>query len=177
MNESDREVEIVEGAIELLPYFRSINEEWIQDMFALEPTDRHVLEHAKELILDRGGRILFARDHALGVVGTCALLEHGDSRFELTKMGVTGHARGRGIGDRLLVAALACTESMPAKDVFLLTNSRCEAAIHLYEKHGFKHDTEIMHEYGPLYRRCDVAMRYSPGLVESQSSVRETETG
>jgi GNAT superfamily N-acetyltransferase len=153
------DVEILDSKPELLPYFRSINEEWIREMFSLERTDREVLENARALILDRGGRILYARHRELGVVGTCALLRRSGGAFELTKMGVTPSARGRGIGEALLAHAIALTDSLGIAKLFLLTNARCEAAIHLYEKHGFEHDAEVMREYGPLYARCNVAMR------------------
>ena len=46
--------------------------------------------------------------------------------------------------------------------VYLLTNRKCEAAIHLYEKLGFVHDAEIMAKFGARYERCDVAMSYRP---------------
>ena len=44
--------------------------------------------------------------------------------------------------------------------LFLLTNKKCEAAIHLYEKNGFVHCEEIMQKFGCAYERCDVAMHY-----------------
>jgi ribosomal protein S18 acetylase RimI-like enzyme len=43
-----------------------------------------------------------------------------------------------------------------------LTNTRCAAAIHLYEKNGFRHDAGIMARYGARHERCDVAMRSRP---------------
>jgi ribosomal protein S18 acetylase RimI-like enzyme len=49
---------------------------------------------------------------------------------------------------------------MGAETLYLLTNKQCEVAIHLYEKLGFRHDTEIMETYGACYARCDVAMKY-----------------
>ena len=51
-----------------------------------------------------------------------------------------------------------------ADPLFLLTNARCEAAVHLYEKLGFHHDQAIMDFYGAEYERCNVAMRYRPGM-------------
>ena len=44
--------------------------------------------------------------------------------------------------------------------LYLLTNARCAPAIHLYERSGSVHDTEILREFGGRYARCDVAMRY-----------------
>lgn len=156
------EFEILIDAEALLPHFAAINREWINEMFVLEETDRAVLDNARELILDRGGRILFARHPELGVVGTCALLKTSDGEYELTKMGVSSTARGLKAGETLLLAAIELAMEMGAGNLYLLTNHICEAAIHLYEKQGFRHDAEIMERFGARYRRCDVAMRYYP---------------
>lgn len=153
-------IEILVNSPELLPYFKSINEEWITDMFSLEKTDLDVMDNAQSLILDRGGKILFARHLQLGVVGTCALLKKEEKVFELTKMGVLKKARGLKAGEKLLQAVIALAKKMGIETLFLLTNHQCEAAIHLYRKHGFQDDEDIMRKYGPLYKRCDVAMRY-----------------
>ena len=118
----------------LLPYFREINEEWINSMFTLEATDRDVLANAQALIIDRGGKILYARHSRLGVVGTCALLKKAEDAFELTKMGVLEAARGLKIGEQLLQYTIELARSMNIHNLFLLTNHRCEAAIHLYYK-------------------------------------------
>jgi ribosomal protein S18 acetylase RimI-like enzyme len=155
-------IEILVNAPELLSHFKAINEEWISEMFSLEKTDREVLENAQTLILDRGGKILYARHPSLGVVGTCALLKKEEGAFELTKMGVLKTARGLKVGEQLLLAVITLAKEMQIANLFLLTNHRCEAAIHLYRKNGFKDDAEIMRRYGPLYQRCDVAMRYFP---------------
>jgi len=63
-------------------------------------------------------------------------------------------------GEFLLQAVIARAQAMSADPLYLLTSSRCAAAIHLYEKLGFRHDAGIMAEYGARYARCDVAMRY-----------------
>ena len=51
---------------------------------------------------------------------------------------------------------------MGAELLYLLSNRKSAAAIHLYEKLGFRHDAEIMQRFGIRYARCDVAMRYHP---------------
>jgi ribosomal protein S18 acetylase RimI-like enzyme len=51
-------------------------------------------------------------------------------------------------------------KTMRIETLYLLTNARCEAAIHLYEKLGFRHDADIMARYGARYERCNVAMRH-----------------
>jgi len=140
--------------------FQAINEEWISAMFRMEQADREVLEDPRTHILDPGGAILFVEAPGLGIVGTCAIRKTGVRSAELTKMGVRASARGLKAGEFLLAAAIERASAMGIDDLYLLTNSRCEAAIHLYEKLGFEHDAEVMAKYGARYQRCDVAMRY-----------------
>jgi N-acetylglutamate synthase-like GNAT family acetyltransferase/DNA-binding MarR family transcriptional regulator len=141
--------------------FYEINAEWINSMFRLEATDREVLENPRERIVACGGAILFVEAPGLGVVGTCALQKTGERTFELTKMGVRTSARGLKAGEFLLKAIIERAKAMGVETLYLLTNKRCEAAIHLYEKLGFEHDAEIMAKYGSRYERSDVAMRYT----------------
>jgi N-acetylglutamate synthase-like GNAT family acetyltransferase len=140
--------------------FHDINAEWISDMFQLEQIDRDVLENPRERIIDPGGAILFVEAPGLGVIGTCALQKTGPNSFELTKMGVRESARGLKAGEYLLAAMIDRAQAMGVETLYLLTNAKCAAAIHLYEKLGFRHDAEIMANYGARYERCDVAMRW-----------------
>lgn len=142
--------------------FHRINAAWIEAMFRLEPTDLDVLLHPRERIVDAGGAILFLEAAGDGVIGTVALQKTGEGQFELTKMGVTAAAQGRGAGERLLRAALAEAGRLGAERLYLLTSSKCAAAIRLYERHGFVHDAGVMREFGGRYARCDVAMLYAP---------------
>ena len=144
----------------LAPHFRDINAEWIGAMFRLEETDRDVLQHPREKIIEPGGDILFVEAEGLGIVGACALQKTGATSYELTKMGVRESARGRKAGEFLLAAVIERARELGADPLYLLTNTRCAAAIHLYEKLGFRHDAQIMARYGARYARCDVAMRY-----------------
>jgi GNAT superfamily N-acetyltransferase len=140
--------------------FYDINAQWITSMFALEDHDRHVLSHPRDVILDPGGVILLVSSAAQGIVGVCALMKSGEGAFELTKMGVLENIRGLKAGEFLLRAVLDRAATMDMTSLYLLTNSKCEAAIHLYEKVGFVHDAAIMRAYGGTYARCDVAMSY-----------------
>lgn len=140
--------------------FHDINAEWINSMFRLEDTDREVLQNPREHIIAPGGQILFVEAPGLGVVGACALQKTGATSFELTKMGVRESARGLKAGEYLLATVIQRAKELGADPLYLLTNAKCAAAIHLYEKHGFQHDAEIMASYGARYERCDVAMRW-----------------
>ena len=153
---------IREFSDELAPHFHRINAQWITDMYTLEPTDVDVLENPRERIIDRGGDILFVEDPELGIVGTCGLQKTGERQFELTKMGVVPEARGRKAGEFLLHAMIERALALGCDRLYLLSNSKGAAGVHLYEKAGFVHDAGIMEEFGRRYARTNVAMLYRP---------------
>lgn len=151
---------IREFSDELAVHFHDINAEWITAMFQMEDTDRDVLQNPRARIIDAGGAILFVEAKGLGIVGTCALQKTGENSFELTKMGVRESARGLKAGEFLLAAIIDRATALGAEPLYLLSNAKCAAAVHLYEKSGFRHDAGIMARYGARYERCNVAMRY-----------------
>jgi DNA-binding MarR family transcriptional regulator/ribosomal protein S18 acetylase RimI-like enzyme len=163
INQAAMQSQVVIKAFEpdLAHHFETINKEWIDDMFVLETIDKQVLKDPQSHIIDKGGKIWFAEHPILGIVGTCAFWKKGKDTFELTKMGVLKSARGLKVGEILLQHMLNETQSLGIKKLFLLTNSKCESAIHLYEKNGFVHDKTIMQDYGENYARCNVAMLYN----------------
>lgn len=161
------EFSIREFTDELAGTFREINTQWIEKMYRLEPADLDVLEHPRERIIDAGGAILFVEAIGAGIIGTCALRKTGERQFELTKMGVLEAARGLKAGEFLLGAAIERAQSMGAELLYLLSNRKSAAAIHLYEKLGFAHDAQIMRRFAAQYARCDVAMRYKPRAGKS----------
>ena len=158
---------LVEYDERLAPEFDAITREWVQEMFSLEANDIKIIENPKEMILDRGGEILFVEAGSLGIVGTCALMPVDGSSFELTKMGVRASARGLKAGEFLLARVLERARQLPIGELFLLTNKKCAAAIHLYEKAGFIHDADIMERFGKRYARCDVAMSFDLATPKS----------
>lgn len=158
--EAEPRLHLREFTDDLAPDFHAINAEWIDALFQLEQTDRDVLENPRARIIAPGGTILFVEAPHLGIIGACALQKTGEGCFELTKMGVRATARDLKAGEFLLSAIIARAAAMGAETLYLLTNRKCAAAIHLYEKLGFVHDAAIMARYGARYARCDVAMRH-----------------
>ena len=150
---------IIEYRDDFAADFYTINAAWIRAMFVLEAHDEHVLSHPRETIVDPGGTILFVAGADGAILGTGALMPTGGGAIELTKMGVREDARGTGAGAFLLAALIERGRALGAAPLYLLTNARCQAAVHLYEKAGFQHDAAIMATYGATYERCDVAMR------------------
>jgi putative acetyltransferase len=118
--------------------FRSLNEEWITKFFTIEARDIEILGDPENSILKHGGHIYMAY---LGpeAVGCVALESMGGGVYELSKMAVTPHLRGQGLGRRLLEHAIKQAKALGAKSLFLGSNSKLENAVHLYESVGFQH--------------------------------------
>ncbi|MGD2132306.1 MAG: bifunctional helix-turn-helix transcriptional regulator/GNAT family N-acetyltransferase [Maricaulaceae bacterium] len=163
------EIEIVDYAPELARAFYEINHEWVSEMYEVEAADLAQMNDPEAAIIAPGGAVVFARSRMLGVVGTGALVDMGGGVYELAKMGVLRKARGRGAGDLIIRQLIKKAGELGARELFLLTNKKSVAAIHLYEKHGFVHDAEIMERYGAEYERCNVAMKYDPAAAPEAS--------
>lgn len=140
--------------------FATLNLEWLQRWFVVEPFDREVLGNPERHILADGGRILFAVDTADRAIGTVALMRAGDGVYELTKMAVAPEARGRGIGRQLMDAALALYRTLDARELFLESSSKLGPALALYERVGFRHHPAP--RPGSHYARADVHMIWEP---------------
>lgn len=118
--------------------FRMLNEEWITRYFTLEAKDREILNDPVHSILLKGGHIFMAYA-AAEAVGCVALIPIRDGVYEISKMAVSPHLRGRGIGRRLLQHAIAQARRLGASSLFLGSNTRLKDAVHLYESVGFRH--------------------------------------
>jgi len=129
-------IEILDYTPRLKPHFRRLNLEWLQKEFAVEPHDERILSDPNGQILRPGGAIFFARLDGL-IVGTCALLRIDATTFELTKLAVTEPARGRQVGKRLVLAAIARAREEGAHHLRLDTSPRLTAANRLYQQLGF----------------------------------------
>ncbi|HZD49006.1 MAG TPA: GNAT family N-acetyltransferase [Silvibacterium sp.] len=135
--------------------FKELNEAWIGQDFTLEPGDHEVLNDPQGKILAKGGQICVAELDG-EVVGCCALVPIKPGEFELAKMTVSEKARGRGVGRRLLVFAIALAHVLQAHRLYLESNTKAASAIHLYEKLGFRHMTAP--EHASKYARANVFM-------------------
>jgi len=118
--------------------FSRLNEAWISKDFTLEPIDLAIIRDPKTHILDGGGRILIA-ERSGEIIGCCALVVLAPGELELAKMTVSAEARGFGVGRKLLRFAIDQARSMGAHRLYLESNSKAAAAIHLYEQLGFRH--------------------------------------
>ena len=149
----DNQTEIIPYQEGLKQYIKDLNYEWLGKYFKVEETDMVVLSNPKAQIIDNGGFIFFAK-RGNSIVGTAALLRKSDAVFELGKMAVAPSARGSGIGTRLLEHCIQFARQRSIEKLILYSNTRLEAAIHLYQKFGFR---KIALEWG-LYERANIKM-------------------
>ena len=117
--------------------FAELNLVWIEEYFEVEQWDERVLYNPVREIIEPGGAILVAEDEGGEVVGVCGLRYEGPGRYEVTKMAVTDKMQGKGIGRRLLEAVIEHARGLGAKELFIISNTVLEAAIHLYRSGGF----------------------------------------
>lgn len=118
--------------------FLHLNEAWISKDFTMEPADLAIISDPKGHILDPGGQIAIAERNG-EAVGCCALIAIAPGEFELAKMTVAESARGSGIGRSLLLFTIEEARRMGAHRLYLESNTKAAAAIHLYEQLGFRH--------------------------------------
>jgi DNA-binding MarR family transcriptional regulator/predicted N-acetyltransferase YhbS len=130
--------------LEILPYrpawrrhFEALNREWLEKGFAVEAPDAALLSDPHGKIVKPGGAVFFARLDGR-IVGTGALIRHGEGVYELAKMAVTESERGHGIGRRLADALLAEARLRGATTFFLETSPRLVAVRRWYERIGFR---------------------------------------
>jgi len=135
--------------------FAELNYAWIEKYYSVEPHDREILDDPLNYIIYSGGHIFFAllEDRP---IGTVALLKAGDRSFELAKMAVSPEAQGRGVGARLIDACIDYAATTGKAEIFLESNTRQEAALHLYRKAGFQ-ETDL--DPNSLYSRANIRMR------------------
>lgn len=134
--------------------FRVLNEEWLNEYLEIEPEDERVLADPEGTILAPGGVILFAVQHGTPI-GTGALINEGDGRFELAKMAVTATHRGKGIGRIIAERLIAVAKASGAREVELVSQTALPAAVPLYRTLGF-----IEIPLGPNpYARANIRMK------------------
>ncbi len=132
---------------------QTLNYEWLEKYFTVEPSDVTALSNPKKEIIDKGGFIFYAKLQD-EIVGTASLLKKSDGVFEIGKMAVSEKAQGHKVGTLLLEHCLTFAQQKQIKTLILYSNTQLEAALHLYRKYGF---TEVPLE-PELYERANIKM-------------------
>lgn len=134
--------------------FERLNRDWIESYFVLEEADRAVFADPAGSILGPGGQIFFVVEGDT-VLGTCAVLRHSPTECEIAKMAVAPAARGRGLGDLLMEAAVDFAREIGARRVAIVSNTVLAPALRLYRKHGF---VEVPLESDGRYQRANIRL-------------------
>jgi GNAT superfamily N-acetyltransferase len=152
----------MDASFTIVPYseiykdaFRDLNEEWIIKYFQIEEMDRLALHNPQGYILDKGGYIAVALWNQQPV-GVCALIPcwYEGYDLELSKMGVSPMAQGKGIGKLLGQHIIEKAKQLGAKKIFLESNRKLVPALALYKKLGFVEITKVSSPYA----RSDIQM-------------------
>ena len=151
----------MEIELQILPYqpkykndFVTLNLDWLEEYFEVEPYDKKILEDCENQILAKGGHIFFVLQEAV-VVGTFAFMKIENGVYELSKMAVTKNLRGAGIGNQMMAFSIRFAEQHHWQKLLLYSNTKLENSIHLYRKYGY---VEIPLESNAPYQRGNIKM-------------------
>lgn len=147
-------MEIHENNTNHLNDFINLNEEWILKYFSIEETDLELASNPYKVIENNGFIFSLVIEHE--VVGVCALFNEGQGVYELARMAVAPKYQGRGFGNDLMNACISKAQKINAKKVYLVSNTKLEAAINLYKKFGF---VAIQKGQHPVYSRANIIMQ------------------
>jgi predicted GNAT family N-acyltransferase len=137
----------------LRPFFKKLNEEWLNKYFVVEPYDAALLENCEKEIIDKGGHIFFGELDGI-VIGTYALLPPKNGYVEIGKMAITAEYQGNGYGQQLLKHAISKATTLGNKEMLLYSNRKLKNSIYIYRKFGFK---EVPNSNSP-YARGNIKM-------------------
>ena len=145
-------IEIIDFEPKYREDFKNLNVEWLEKYFEVEPYDKEVLSNPEKYILEKGGKIFFAKLEDK-IIGTVALMPK-NSSFELTKMAVTDKIQSKGIGSLLMQKCIDEAKNLGLKEIFLFSNTKLDKAINLYKKVGFLEE----HFDSSDYKRANIYM-------------------
>ena len=134
--------------------FKSLNLQWLESFFFVEPIDKIILNNPKSKILDPGGYIIMVELNGK-VIGTFTFIKIEESVFEFSKMAINPIYRGQGYGNSIMKFALSFAKKNKWKKIILYSNTKLENAIHLYYKYGF---LEVEMESNAVYSRGNIKM-------------------
>ena len=139
--------------------FKSLNLEWLESCFFVEPIDELILNNPKSKIFDPGGHIIMVELNSK-VIGTFTFIKIEDCVFEFSKMTINSIYRGQGYGNSIMKYAISFAKKNEWKKIVLYSNTKLENSIHLYYKYGF---LEVEMESNVVYSRGNIKMELNLG--------------
>ncbi len=151
------DVFIIPYSPEYQPDFKRLNTEWISRFFTVEPHDLEQLDHPEIYIMPNDGQIFFA---GIGneIVGCVAMVNMGETGFELAKMAVSPTTQGKGIGKKLCLAAIDYARQLGVKTIWLESNRILTPALTMYASVGFREVPSVPTPYSRADIRMEMAL-------------------
>ena len=137
--------------------FKSLNLEWLNRYFKVEPIDELVLNNPKREIIDKGGFIFMIEKNS-DIIGTFAFIKKSENIYEFSKMAIIPDERGNGYGNKAMKFLIQFAKNKKWSRLILYSNTKLKNSIHLYRKYGFK---EIPVEKNLIYSRGNIKMQLS----------------
>ena len=134
--------------------FIEMNKEWISSMFVIEQEDIAMLNNIDKTIV-AGGQIFFAVNYHDEVLACCMIAPLPNGEWEIEKFCARGMYTGTGAGSACLKACMDYAKEKHVEKVVIVTNKKCEHAVHLYKKFGFL-EVPVDRNKFP-YDRADIA--------------------
>ena len=94
--------------------FKSLNLQWLESCFFVEPVDKVILNNPKSKILDPGGHIIMVELNGK-VIGTFTFIKIKEGVFEFSKMAINSIYRGLGYGNSIMKFAISFAKKMNGK--------------------------------------------------------------
>ena len=134
--------------------FKSLNIEWLDTYFKVEPIDELVLNNPETEVIDKGGFIFMIQKNYV-TIGTFAFIKKSEKIYEFSKMAITPKERGNGYGNMAMKFLIQFAKNKKWSKLVLYSNTKLKNSIHLYKKYGFK---EIPLEKNLIYSRGNIKM-------------------
>lgn len=134
--------------------FIEMNKQWISSMFVIEQQDIDMLNNIDQTI-EAGGQIFFAVNDHDEVLACCMIAPLPNGEWEIEKFCARGMYTGTGAGSACLKACMDYAKEKHVEKVVIVTNKKCEHAVHLYKKFGFL-EVPVDRNKFP-YDRADIA--------------------
>lgn len=148
-------MEIIEYDPKYKDKFIEFNKDWIIEYFGfVEQEDVETFNNI-EKYLTQGSMVYFAIEGGVLLSG-CMAKKVKEGVFEICKLCSNKYAEHKGAGSAVFGACMDWAAKAGAEKIYIISNKKLNAALHIYKKFGFK---EI-----PLndsrYKRGDIAFEY-----------------
>lgn len=126
--------------------FIEYNTDWIVDNFGfLEKEDKETFENMEEDI--KNGAMIYFAVEGENVLAVCMAKHMQEGTWEICKLASNKHRPHKGCGSAVFEAAMQWAIRHGASRLFIVSNRKLKAALHIYEKFGFQEIKLDNYEY------------------------------